>query len=185
MSIEKPEKLDVLFHLGMDQKMTACLALLALLREARCSFISTSSPSAPNNLRVVCSECSTRSCGGHRRGLISRWWWIVSSKLSGAWRAQSPMAARATPPSCWQWRERRAEVWICEGHGAGRAGLGQRHKHQGWGTRGTRETLARTHSHQLVARSSSCSLCGWHWVKAKQSQWVVSTVHYKPGQQAG
>lgn len=68
MSIEKPEKLDVLFHLGMDQKMTACLALLGRLREVRCSFISTSSPSAPNNLREVCSECSTRSCGGHRRG---------------------------------------------------------------------------------------------------------------------
>lgn len=67
-----------------------------------------------------------------------------------------------------------------QGHGAG-----PQAQAAGLGTAGTGKTLARTHSQQLVAHSSSCSLCGWHWVKAKQSQWVVSTVHYKPGQQAG
>lgn len=162
--------------------MTACLALLGQLRGVRCSFISTSSPSEPNNLRELAlgaaagamevteevqsaggaelSPASSAGCGGHR----------------APWQPGPPLH-----PACSGEKEELRLGLGLRSSGT-RAGLGHRHKHQGWGQQ---EHEKHGQDSQLVAHSSSCSLCGWHWVKAKQSQWVVSTVHYKPGQQAG
>lgn len=138
MSIKQTEKPDVLFHLGvdqkttaclaMDQKPTACLALLGQLRGAGCSFTSTSSP-APHSLRV----CSGAAAGAVE---VPGRFRLQVVGLRCLQQAQQGVVGTGPPlcPACSS--RRRAQLWSGTQDMGWRAGPCHRCKQQGWGQQG-------------------------------------------------